>query len=176
MRFQEFSYEVRVEVELTPAEVDILIERAGMHYDSTCRAAQYTGRERVSWNPREGFLLKWRRQVSDPALPVCAKFWQLDLCCKIMEQPDPNNTDNPEHQALTRALVELVKRLQAESGRCNISGTHPAFTPAEELRPLLQQLDNLIGFREAGGTVNSGPILRAYEALPCRIKAWAREE
>lgn len=160
MKFQEFSYEVRAEIKLTPAEVDILRELAERHYDYKCQDAS------------SGFLRGWANMVDPPgAVPICARFQQVDLCCKIMEQSDP---DNPEHQALSGALAELARKISNESGRCNIPGTAPAFTPAEELRPLLQMLDDLIGFRDSGGTVNSGPVLRAYEELPYRIRQWAR--
>jgi hypothetical protein len=46
---------------------------------------------------------------------------------------------------------------------------------AEAARPVLKMLDNLVGFREAGGFVQAAPILRLYEALHEDIQKWASD-
>jgi hypothetical protein len=86
------------------------------HYDHKCVAAVKPG----------GFIYGWFNQVAyPPALPLSIRFRQADLCCKIMEQSD---LDNPEHRALSKAMADLCKQINAESGRCNVPGTEPAFT------------------------------------------------
>jgi len=167
MRFQEFNYEVRAEVEITLAEVELLRELAKAHYDYTCKAAAKEG-ERLSLDEcadvvaseqaaaeRGGFLWGWRNQVADPPMLVTMTLRQINLCCKILEMTSHFKPSHPHYEA-ARALDKAM-----------------TVTPPDNIKPLLRMLDDLIGFRESGGTVGSGPILREYENLPARVKAWA---
>lgn len=195
MKFREFSYDVRAEVEISLEDVELLRELATAHYDATARAAAKEGMtlDQLSTvvdasKAKAGFLYSWRNQVSKPPvgrrvrrpLPgvlVCMTSHQINLCCKILEMVSHFKPTHPHYKAgmaLDKAMTALFHKVNDEVRRCNVSDTEPAFTAPTGVKTLLRRLDISIGFREEGGTVSAGPILRDYEALPPQIKAWAQ--
>jgi hypothetical protein len=178
VRFKEFSYEVQAEVELTFDEADALCELARSHYDGTCKAAGKEG----------GFIYGWRNQTDvswrtedDEDEPVVVRMSarQIDLCCKILEMAVYLKASYPHYdtlKALQKSLPALFHKVNDEVGRCNVPGTFPAFTAPSEIKPLLQMLEDLVGFREAGGTIQSAPIMRMYEGFSAQTKAWAQKD
>ena len=112
MKFKEFSYEVRAEIELTLAEVDTLIELGQRHYDYRCQGETKPG----------GFIWGWRIQLamaSPEPTPICVRFQEVDLTCKILEQCD---MDNPAHLALVVGMHRLIKQIGDEHRLRNEQG------------------------------------------------------
>ena len=126
MKFQEFSYDVRAEVEISLGEVELLRELAQAHYDHTCKDAALTldqlgtvvDSDRAA--KQGGFLYGWRNQVSEPPVPVGMTISQVNLCCKILEMVSYFKPSHPHYKtgrALDQAMTALFHKLNDEIRR-----------------------------------------------------------
>lgn len=116
MRLGDFNYRLRLEVQFTKRELELLMLMSKNHYDSECRAASYSKHVMGS----EGFLMSavmsGRQQLWT--------FAEFDLSAKILEQKHlPPYVDSlAVAQELTTRMNQAMSALSEEFTRLNKKG------------------------------------------------------
>ena len=74
----------KFQLTLTPEEIRVIVDCSKLHYDAVCRQASALG----------GFVYGWKMcltLLSKSSVQCSATTRELDLCCKILENPTPDD-------------------------------------------------------------------------------------
>lgn len=112
MKTSNFRYDVRIEIEFTIAELEIIQLCMLGHYDAVVKMAAEQG----------GFFYGWMNYVEMSGPVLICEARQLGICAKATEQPTAGNEPESVKDArcdLHANLIQALKALGEEHERVN---------------------------------------------------------